>query len=55
MEPVLRLSMQAFPVQLPFTPRQGMQEKVKDIDRKQGDAIEQERLERIRTDLRIAA
>jgi hypothetical protein len=32
-----------------------MQEKVKDIDREQGDAIEQERLERIRADLRIAA
>jgi hypothetical protein len=32
-----------------------MQEKVKDRDRKKGDAIEQERLERIRADFGIAA
>ena len=31
-----------------------MQEKVKDVYREQGNAIEQERLERVRADLRIA-
>ena len=40
---------------LPVPARQRMQEKVKDIDRKKGDAIEQERLERIRADFGIAA
>ena len=38
-----------------LSPRKGVQEEVKDIDRQQGNAIEQERLERVRTDLGITA
>ena len=58
MEPILRPCCQhkcALPIPFLFPARQRMQEKVKDIDRQKGDAVEQERLERIRADLGIAA
>ena len=38
-----------------FILRQGMQEEIKDVDREEGDAVEQERLERVGADLGIAA